>query len=98
MTAWRGESASDVLEIDGQALLEGVRAAKVLEPGRDLGVVHVGIVAATGADDLECVGVAVFDPAVCEAERLTPQPCRPAVARLARGRECHDASGGCAQR
>jgi hypothetical protein len=48
------------------------------------------MVAAAGADDLECVGVAAFHPAVHEAERLAPQPCCPAVARLARGRECHD--------
>ena len=70
-----------MLEIDGQALFEGVRAAKgVPEPRRDLGVVQVGIVAAAGADDLECVGVATFGPAVYEAARLTSQPGRPAVA------------------
>ena len=93
-----GESTSGVLEIDGQALFEGVRATKVLEPGRDLGVVQVGIVAAAGADELERVGVAAFGPAVYEAERLTSQPGHPAVAWLARERECHDTPGGWAQR
>jgi len=44
-----------------------------------------------------CDGVAAFDPAVHEAERLTPQTRRPAVARLARGRECHGTPGACAQ-
>jgi hypothetical protein len=82
-----------VLEIDGQALLERVRAAKALEPGRDLGIVQVGIVAAAGADDLEYVGVAAFDPAVRKAERLTPQSRRLAVARPARGRKRHGTPG-----
>jgi hypothetical protein len=90
-------SVSDVLEIGGQALFEGVRAAKALEPRRDLGVVQVGIVATAGADELECVGVAALDLAVREAERLAPQPRRAAVARLARRREGHDAPGVAAQ-
>ena len=74
-----------------------MRAAKALKPGRDLGGVQVGIVAAAGADDLEYVGVAAFGPALHEAARLTPQTRRQAVTRLARGRECHDTPGACGQ-
>src|SRR5580693_3420536 len=50
-----GESASDVLEVDGQAFLDRARAAKMLKPRRDLRVVQIGIVATAGADDLEGV-------------------------------------------
>jgi hypothetical protein len=92
-----GRPASGVLDVDRQAFLDRARAAKALKPRRDLGVVEVGIVAAAGADHLECVGVAAFHPAVHEAERLTPQPCCPAVARLARRRECHDTLAVCVQ-
>lgn len=67
----------------------------MLKPRRDLGGVQVGIVATAGADDLEGVGVAAFDPAVHEAAPLTPKTRRPAVARLPRGREGHDTSGVC---
>ena len=91
-----GGPASGVLDIHRQALLDRVRPAKVLKPWRDLGVVQVGMIAAAGADDLECVGVAAFHPAVHEAGRLTPQPCWAAVAWLARGRECPGTLAVCA--
>jgi len=42
-----------VLLICCEALAQRVRPAEPLKPGRDLGVVQIGIVAAVAADDLE---------------------------------------------
>src|ERR1039458_7277368 len=73
------------------ARLQRVRPADPLQPGRDLGVIEVGMVAAAGADELKCAGVAAFHPAVHDADRLAPQACGPAMARLASKRQRHDA-------
>jgi hypothetical protein len=49
------------------------------------------MVATAGADELEQAGVAAFEAAVRDADRLAPQERRPAVAGLAGRRECHGA-------
>ena len=72
-----------------QGRLQSERPAKPLKPRRDLGVIHVRIVTAAGADELEHVGVAAFDAAVHEVDRPTPHERRPAMAGLPGKRECH---------
>ena len=66
----------------GQARLQRARPAKPLKPGRDLGVIEAGVVAAVGADDLEHVGVAAFRLAVHDPDGLASQARRYPVARL----------------
>ena len=63
--------------------LQRARPAKPLQPGRDLGIIQVRIVAAGRADELERIAVAAFYPAVHDADRLAPEACCPAMARLA---------------
>ena len=50
-----------------QGRLERERPAEPLKLRRDLGVVHVRVIAAAGADELEDAGVAAFDAAVHDA-------------------------------
>ena len=50
---------------------------------RDVPVVHIRVITALPADELERVGVAAFHPARHDASRLAPQARRAAVARLA---------------
>jgi hypothetical protein len=69
--------------------MERARPAKPLKPRRDLGVIHVWIIAAAGADELEHAVVAAFDVAVHDADRLAPHERRPAVAGLTGKREYH---------
>jgi hypothetical protein len=78
-----------MLVIRLQGRLQRVRPAKPLKPRRDLGVIHVGIIAAAGADELEHCRIAAFGAAVHDADRLAPHECRPAVAGLTGKRECH---------
>ena len=80
---------SEVLRICRQACLQRARPAKPLKPGRDLGVIQVGMVTTARADELELIGIAAFHPAVHDGDRLTPQARRPSMARLASSRKCH---------
>jgi hypothetical protein len=79
----------EVLVIRLQGRLQRPRPAKPLKLRRDLGVIHVWIIAAAGADEFEHVGVAAFDAAVYDADRLAPHEGRPAMAGLPGKRECH---------
>ena len=83
----------EVLRVSRKARLQRVWPAKPLEPGRDLGVVQVRMVAAAWADELEPIGVAAFHPAVHYGHRLAPQACRLAMAGLAGHRKCRGISG-----
>jgi hypothetical protein len=47
------------------------------------------MIAAAGADEFEQAGVAAFEAAVHDADRLAPHERRPAVAGLTGKRECH---------
>jgi hypothetical protein len=76
--------------IRSQTCLQRVRPAKLLKPRRDLTVVQVWTIAATGADDLVYVVVPALDRAVPDAGRLLPQDRRTAVAGLAGGRICRN--------
>lgn len=78
----------DVLRICRKARLQRARPAKPLKPGRDLGVIQVGMVAAARADELELIGVAAFHPAVHDGDRLAPQARCPSMAGLASNRKC----------
>jgi hypothetical protein len=69
--------------------LKRVRPAKPLKLRRDLGVIHVWIIATARADELKQAGVAAFDAAVHDADRLAPHECRAAVAGLPDKREGH---------
>jgi len=86
-----------VLVVRLQGCLERARPAKPLKLWRDLGVIHVWIVAAARADKLECAGVAALDAAVYDAGRPAPHECRAAVARLPGKRERHPDYGAHAQ-
>ncbi len=55
------------------ALVQRVRPAEPLKPGRGLGVAQIGIVAAVAADDLERAGVAAFGSARNDANRLAAE-------------------------
>jgi hypothetical protein len=77
---------SDMSFIGGNARLQCVRPAKCLQPGQDLDEIHIGVVAAGAADDLEDVGVAVQRPAIHDPDWLAPQERRKAVAGLTSGR------------
>jgi len=79
-----------VLVIRVQGGLQGAWPAEPLQPRRDLGVIQVRMIAATGADQLEHAGIAAVNAAVHDAGRLTPDECRPAVTRLTGKRSCHD--------
>ena len=80
-----------------QGCLERARPPKPLKLRRDLGVIHVWIVAAARADELECAGAAALDAAVCDAGWLAPHECRAAMAGLPGKRECHPDHGAYAQ-
>ena len=80
-----------------QGCLERARPPKPLKLRRDLGVVHVWIVTAARADELERAGVAALDAAVCDAGWLAPHECRAAMAGLPGKRECHPDHGAYAQ-
>src|SRR5438477_3224493 len=67
-----------------------MRPAKPLKPPRDLGVTQVPTIAAVRADDLIHVGVAAFETAVHDADRLAAQDRPAAVARPACGRGGHN--------
>ena len=60
-----------------------------MKPRRDAGEIQVRMVAAAGADEFEHAGVAAFEAAVHDADRLAPHERRPAVAGLTGKRECH---------
>jgi hypothetical protein len=87
----------EVLLVGRKARLQRVGPAEALKRGWDLGVVQGGMIAATGADELERVRVAAFYPAVHDADRLAPEASCPAMAGLASMRECHSAVGANAQ-
>jgi hypothetical protein len=78
-----------VLVIRFQGRFERERPAKPLKLRRDLGVIHIWIIAAARADELEGAGVAALDAAVHDADRLAPHECRPAMAGLPGKREYH---------
>jgi hypothetical protein len=61
-----------------------------LKPRRNLGVIQVRIVAAAGADEFKYVGIAAFETAVHDTDRLAPHKRRPAVAGLTGRRERHE--------
>jgi hypothetical protein len=82
-----------VLGIHRHALTHRVRPADLLKPRRDLGVVQIGMIAATWADKLKYVGVAAFYPAVRDADRLAPQARSLAMTRLASTRQRQGALG-----
>ena len=77
--------------------LQRARPAKPLNPRRDLGVIQVRMIAAGGADELKHAGVAAFETAVHDADRLAPHERRPAVAGLTGKRERVVAVGAGAQ-
>jgi hypothetical protein len=54
---------------------------------RDLGVIHVRVIAALAADELKRLGVAAFYPALHDAGRPAPQGRCAAVGWLTRRRE-----------
>jgi hypothetical protein len=66
-----------------EGCLERPGPAKALELGRDLGVIQVLMVAATGADQLKGVGVAAFHASLYDADWPAPDACRRAMAGLA---------------
>ena len=68
--------------IRSQALFKRARPAKPPKPRRDLEVIQVGTITATGADELIHVVVAALDTPVHDAGRLVPQERRGAVAGL----------------
>ena len=74
------DGQSEVLLVGGQALADRVRAAYLLQAGRDLGVAQVRVVATLAADELE---PAAFHPAVHHLDRLAAQYRGAAVTRLA---------------
>src|SRR5689334_11949490 len=84
---------ADVLVVGGKGPLERARPAKPLEPWRRLGVVHVGIVTAARADELEQVSVAALEAAVLDADRLAPHECGPAMTVLTGRRKRDDVLG-----
>jgi hypothetical protein len=63
-----------------------VGPADQLEPGRDLAVIEIGIVAAIAADELKVVAVAALRTAAHDADGLAAQNHRPAVLALIAGR------------
>ena len=77
--------------------LQRARPAKPLNPRRDLGVIQVRMIAAGGADELKHAGVAAFETAVHDADRLAPHERHPAVAGLTGKRESVVAVGAGAQ-
>ena len=77
--------------------LQRARPAKPLQPGRELGIIQVRIVAAGRADELERIAVAAFYPAVHDADRLAPEACCPAMAGLASKWQHHIALSTSAQ-
>ena len=72
----------------GQGRLWRVRPAKPLKPRRNLGIVQISMIAAVRADELEHIGVAAFEAAVHDADRLAAQGRRVAVAGLTAERDC----------
>jgi hypothetical protein len=66
-----------------------VRPADLLKPRRDLGVIHIGMIAAARADEFKLVGVAAFHPAVRDADRLAPEARGPAMAGPTSKRQYH---------
>src|SRR6266487_6147936 len=66
----------------------GVGASDLLQPGRDVEVTQMGIIATVAADDLVYGGGAVFHQALREAGRLEPEARSASVARLTGGRDC----------
>jgi len=62
-------------------------AAEALKLGRDISEIQVRIIAAAGTDQLICVGIAAFHPAVNDTDRAPPHERRPAVPRLPGQRE-----------
>jgi hypothetical protein len=85
----RARKRPEVLVIRFQGRLERERPAKPLKLRRDLGVIHVRVIAAARADELERAGVAALGAAVYDASRLAPHECRPAMAGLPGQREYH---------
>ena len=83
--------------IRNEGRLQRARPAKPLNPRRDLGVIQVRMIAAGGADELKHAGVAAFETAVHDADRLAPHERRPAVAGLTGKRERVVAVGAGAQ-
>jgi hypothetical protein len=86
-----------VLVVRLHGCLERARPAKPLKLRRDLGVIHIWIVAAARADELERAGVAALDAALCDAGWLAPHECRAAMAGLPDKRECDPDYGARAQ-
>ena len=70
--------------IRGQGRLQRAGPAQPLQPGRDLAVIKIRVVAAVAADELEQPGVAAFPWVWLPAGRLAPQHRHHAVAQLAR--------------
>jgi hypothetical protein len=81
----------DVFMKRSHARLQRVRTAKPLKLRRHLGVIQIWIIAAAGADEFIHVGVAAFETAVHDANRLAPQGRLAAVAGLTGERRCHNA-------
>jgi hypothetical protein len=77
----------EVLLVRSQSCLQHVRPADPLKPGRDVPVVHIRVITALTADELEHVGVAALHTARHDAGRLAPQARRATVACLAGSRE-----------
>ena len=78
-----------MLGICRKARLPCVRPADLLEPGWEIGVFQVGMVAAVTTDQLERAGVAAH-ALMRDPDRLPPQGCRPTVAGLARPGRYHN--------
>lgn len=67
------DEQSEVLLVGGKALGDRVRATYLLEPGGDLGVIQVGVVATLTADELKRARVTALHPAVHDQDRLAAQ-------------------------
>lgn len=67
-----------------------VRPADPLKAGRDLGVIHIRVIAALAANEFKPAGPAAFHAALHNAGRLTPQARRAAVAGLTSKRKCRE--------
>src|SRR5208283_310600 len=80
--ALRAGKRPEVAVIGLQGRRQRARPAEPLQPRRDLGVIHVRIIAAARADELEHAGMAAFGAAVGDAGRLAPHERRPAMAGL----------------
>jgi hypothetical protein len=73
---------SEVSLVSGETLRDRVRAAYLLQAGRDLRVIQMGVVATLAADELKLACVSAIHPPICNQGRLASQHRSAAVTRL----------------